>query len=104
MEMSNELFMNFGVFEANIGEQKGNSERKVVEVSDHRAKVERLGGGSWTSDDFRGATEALRQYENRVTDNAMTQAELARRGGVSLMDGMDTAKFAQATVNGLLGS
>jgi hypothetical protein len=101
--MDNRLFMNFGNFEQNIGLQNANADGKVTEVGDHVANVSRL-EVSWRSDDFRGALEALRQHENRVTENAQIQHDLARRGGVTLGDGMETAKFSQAAVQGLMGA
>lgn len=99
----NRLFMNYGLYEQNIGEQKTNADGKVTEAANYRATFERL-GASWRSDDFRGASEAVRQYETRAGDNAMIQTTLSQRGAAVLADGMDTGKFAQTAVQGLMGS
>jgi hypothetical protein len=104
MSSSPEYFMNFGVYEGNLGEQQRWSADKVQHVSDHRARVERLGGGAWTDDAYRTATDAVRQHENRVVENAGRQSELARRGHSALQAGQNLAQYSQGVVNALLGS
>jgi hypothetical protein len=97
-----ELYMKFDTMEMASGETSRWAQTKMDEVDDHQAKVDRLGAHSWTSEDHRGASEAVRQHSNRVHDNAGTQLDLARKTEQAKEIGVAASRFSQQQVNSLM--